>query len=72
MSEDGRELTQLDIEIVAADKAGVAFGTLDDVGPFLREDKSITMDALAIITTTPVPPSSQGLMPVVNLRFPAV
>jgi len=72
VSEDGRDLTQLDIESVAADKAGVAFGSLEDVGPFLREDKSISMDALAIITTTPVPPSSQGLMPVVNLRFPAI
>ena len=29
------------------------------------------MDALAILTVAPVPPSSQGLMPVVNLRFPA-
>ena len=48
----------------------MAFGTLDDVGPFLREDKSITMDAMAILTVAPVPSSSQGLMPVVNLRFP--
>jgi len=71
VSEDGRELSQLEVEHVAADKSGVAFGTLDDVGPFLREDKSITMDALAILTVAPVPPSSQGLMPVVNLRFPA-
>lgn len=72
VSEDGRELRQLDIENVAADKTGVTFGTLDDVGPFLREDKSITVDPLAIITTTPVPPASQGLMPVVNLRFPTI
>ena len=71
VSEDGRDVTQLEIESVAADKAGVAFGTLEDVSPFLREDKSITMDALAILTVAPVPPSSQGLMPVTNLRFPA-
>ena len=43
-----------------------------DVAPFLKEDKSITMDALAIITTSPVPPASQGLMPVSNLRYPAM
>lgn len=71
VSEDGRELSQLEVEGVAADKSGVAFGTLEDVGPYLREDKSITMDALAILTVAPVPPSSQGLMPVTNLRFPA-
>jgi len=50
----------------------VAFGTLDDVGPFLRADKSVTVDPLAILTTTPVPPASQGLMPVVDLRFPTI
>lgn len=72
VAEDGRELRQLDIENVAADKCGVAFGSLEDVAPFLREDKSITMDSLAIITTCPVPPASQGLMPVCNLRFPAI
>ena len=72
VAEDGRELAQLDMDSVAADKSGVAFGTLEDVGPFLREDKSITMDSLAIITTAPVPPASQGLMPVTNLRFPAI
>ena len=67
-----RQLRQLDIENVAADKTGVAFGTLDDVGPFLRADKSVTVDPLAILTTTPVPPASQGLMPVVDLRFPTI
>ena len=71
VAEDGRDLSQLEVQSVAADKAGVAFGTLEDVAPFLREDKSITMDALAILTVAPVPPSSQGLMPVMNLRFPA-
>jgi hypothetical protein len=40
--------------------------------PYLREDKSITMDSLAILTTSPVPPASQGLIPVCNLRYPAV
>ena len=72
ITEDGRPLTQIDMEMVAADKFGVAFGSLEDAAPFLREDKSITMDALAIITTSPVPPSNQGLMPVTNLRYPAL
>ena len=71
VTEDGRPVTQIDMEMVAADKFGIAFGSLEDAGPFLREDKSITMDALAIITTSPVPPSQQGLMPVTNLRYPA-
>ena len=72
ITEDGRPITQIDMEMVAADKFGVAFGSLEDAAPFLREDKSITMDALAIITTSPVPPANQGLMPVTNLRYPAL
>ena len=72
ITEDGRDIQQIEMEMVAADKTGLAFGSLADVAPFLKEDKSITMDALAIITTSPVPPASQGLMPVSNLRYPAL
>eukprot|EP00435_Cladocopium_sp_Y103_P033400 s1865_g8.t1 len=72
ITDDEREVKQILMEEVAADKAGLAFGTLGDVLPFLKEDKSITMDALAVLTTSPVPPDSQGLIPVSNLRFPAV
>lgn len=57
--------------LLAADKAGLAFGTLEDINPFLEEDRFLTMDALAVQTTSPAPPNGQGLIRVSNLRFPA-
>ena len=71
ITEDERAVAQINIDEVASDRSGVAFGTLSDAAPFLKNDKSITLDALAILTTVPVPPTDQGLMPVVNLRYPA-
>ena len=71
VTEDDRVVSQISIEEVASDRTGIAFGTLADAGPFLKNDKSITLDALAILTTMPVPPTEQGLMPVTNLRYPA-
>ena len=71
VTEDDRPVTQLNIDEVASDRSGIAFGTLADAAPFLKNDKSITLDALAILTTMPVPPTEQGLIPVTNLRYPA-
>ena len=51
--EDDRAVTQIKMNEVAAEKAGIAFGTLADIGPFLKEDRSITLDALAVLTTAP-------------------
>eukprot|EP00435_Cladocopium_sp_Y103_P029701 s203_g7.t1 len=50
----------------------VEFGSIEDAAPYPREDKSITLDALAILSTAPVPPASQGLMPVTDIRSPAI
>ena len=71
ITEDDREIKQLSIDDVAKDRAGLAFATLEEVAPFLKNDKSLTMDALAVLTTMPVPPQEAGLLPVTNLRFPA-
>ena len=71
VTEDDREVGQIAIEEVASDRSGIAFATLSEVAPFLKSDKSITLDALAVLTNEPVPPADQGLIPVVNLRYPA-
>ena len=34
--------------------------------------ESLTLDGLGILTTTPIPVASQGLLPVTNLRYPAL
>jgi len=69
--EDGTAVAQIPMEDVQAHRAGIAFGTSDEVMPYIREEKSISMDGLAVLTTTRIPPHQQGLLPVTNLRIPA-
>eukprot|EP00435_Cladocopium_sp_Y103_P074898 s52_g52.t1 len=44
VTDDDRAVMQISIDQVAADKFGLAFGSLEDVAPYLKEDKSITLD----------------------------
>jgi hypothetical protein len=60
VAEDEQPLTQLKISEVGANSCGIAFGQLSDVQPYLQ------------LTTAPVPVAAQGLLPVINLRFPAI
>ena len=66
------EVKQLPMSEVAAHRSGLAFGRVLEVLPFLRESKSLSLDALAVLTTSRVAPGDQGLLPVQNLRFPAI
>ncbi len=70
-TEEKDPAVQLPMSLVGSERSGVAFGSVADVLPFLREGKSLTTDALAVLTTAPVPPESHGLLPVVQLRYPA-
>lgn len=44
VTEDGHSVAQIDISQVEAHRAGLAYGTLEDAAPFLREDRSISFD----------------------------
>ena len=70
-TEEKDPVRPLPMSSVGSERSGVAFGSVADVLPFLREGKSLTTDALAVLTTAPVPPESHGLLPVVQLRYPA-
>ena len=70
--ENGTAVTQLPMQEVAAHRAGLAFAQVVDVLAFLQEGKSISLDGLTVLTTSRIPPSEQGLLPVINLRYPAV
>ena len=72
VDEHGDPVTQIEMSKVATDRAGLAFGTIQDVAPFVAEGKPLTMDALGVLTTLPVPVHQQGIMPVQNLRYPAI
>ena len=72
ISDDDGKVKQLSMDELAAHKAGLAFSRVADVKPFLREGKSLSLDGLAVLTTSRVPPTEQGLLPVTNLRYPAL
>eukprot|EP00438_Fugacium_kawagutii_P031198 Skav220793 [mRNA] locus=scaffold150:52383:57152:- [translate_table: standard] len=70
--EDGGDISQISMADVAAERAGLAFGTLTEVAPYLKKDQPISTGALAVLTVEPVPYESQGLLTVENIRFPAL
>ena len=72
VKEDGTSVLQIPMEQIGSNRAGLAFGRVTDVLPFLKEGKSLTMDGLAVLTTTPIPAELQGLLPVSDIRFPAI
>ena len=72
VDENGHPITQIEMGEVATDRAGLAFGTIQDVAPFVAEGAPLTMDALGVLTTLPVPVHQQGILPVQNLRYPAI
>ncbi len=72
VTEGERALKQIKMEEVQAHRAGLAYGRVEDVLPFLREDKSLSLDALGVLTTTRIAANQVGLLPVTNLRIPAL
>ncbi len=72
MTEDGNPLLPIAMSQVGSDRAGLAFGTVAQVLPFLKEGVSLSLDALGVLTTSPIPVESHGLLPVTAIRFPAI
>eukprot|EP00438_Fugacium_kawagutii_P033744 Skav209660 [mRNA] locus=scaffold2126:122984:134587:- [translate_table: standard] len=70
--EDGSDISQIQMDAVAAERTGLAFGSLSSVAPYLKTDQPISTGALAVLTVEPVPHESQGLLTVENIRFPAL
>ena len=72
VTEDNQPVTQIQMSEVQAHRAGLAYGKVEDIIPYLKEDKAISLDALGVLTTTRVPHHQAGLLPVTNLRIPAL
>ena len=72
ITEQGHTVKQLSMEQVVAHSTGIAFARLAQILPFLREGKSLSLEALAVLTTKQVPVESQGMLPVTDIRFPAL
>ena len=65
-------VTQIDLGALSTATNGIAFGSVADVLPYLKEGKPINNTAVAVLTTTPVPAERCGLLPVRHLRYPAL
>ena len=65
-------VTQIDLGALSTATNGIAFGSVADVLPYLKEGKPINNTAVGVLTTTPVPAERCGLLPVRHLRYPAL
>ena len=71
-SKSGSPLGQLTYPEVQSQATGVCFATLAQAAPFLESASNVSVDALALVTTTEVAPEQAGLARVSSLRFPAI
>lgn len=71
-ADDGTPVTQIALADVKNNRTGLAFAHMEDALPYLQGTESLSLGPLALLTTSPVPAESQGLLPVTNLRYPAI
>ena len=71
-SAGGQPLAQLDFSEVQQHATGICFCSVMQALPFLQQYKAISVDALALLTTSAVPGELIGLAPASTLRYPAV
>ncbi|CAE7278596.1 unnamed protein product [Symbiodinium natans] len=71
-SNDGQPLCQLAMDEVQPMARGICFCTPAEVAPFLNNFKSISVDALGLLTTAALPAEAVGAAPVTALRYPAI
>ena len=72
IDEEGNEVKQISLSEVGSNRAGVAFVHLADAIPYLQGTESLSLSGLALLTTSPIPTSTQGLLPVTAIRYLAL
>ncbi|CAE7270136.1 aquIMA [Symbiodinium sp. CCMP2592] len=72
VSAQNAPLAQLAFDEVVSQAQGVAFCTAQQMMPFIADYKPLSVDALALISTAPLPAESCAGAPISNIRFPAV
>ena len=65
-------LEQLRLDDISSAARGVIAVTLDQAMPFLHDSKSLSVDALALLTVQPVPAEVTTTLNVQALRWPAI
>ena len=69
---DGTALAQIGITEAQKNARGIAFGTYQDVQPFLAEGKSISAEGLSILVVGSMPEAAPQGLPTHALRVPAI
>ncbi|CAE7562454.1 unnamed protein product [Symbiodinium microadriaticum] len=72
VSAQNTPLAQLSFDEVVSQAQGVAFCTVQQMMPFITGYKALSVDALALVSTAPLPPEACAGAPVTNVRFPAL
>ena len=72
VSTGSEHLCQLAFEEVVAEAEGLAFCTASQLAPFLADYPPLSVGALGLLTTSPIPATSCGSAPVTNIRYPAL
>ncbi|CAE7238032.1 aquIMA [Symbiodinium sp. KB8] len=72
LTADGSPLAQLGFEEVVSQANGIAFCTAQQMLPFLSDFRVLSVDALALVSTAPLPIEACVGAPVSTIRFPAV
>ena len=71
-SSEGQPLAQLALSEVVTQACGVAFCSPLQAAPFLQAYSSLSVDALAVVCTSALPPDACAGAPVTNIQFPAI
>ena len=71
-SADGQPLAQLALDEVVSQACGVAFCSPQQLAPFLQPYNSLSVDALAVVSTATLPPEACSGAPVTHTQFPAI
>ena len=69
---EGKAMQQIQLADVTSQATGVAFATVAEAGPYLKEGKSLSLSPLALLTTSQIPHDLIGLLPVDHMRYPVL
>ncbi|CAE7241535.1 aquIMA [Symbiodinium microadriaticum] len=72
VSTEGNPLSQLAFDEVGPQACGIAFCSAQQMLPFVSDYRALSVDALALVSTAPLPVEACSGAPAANIRFPAV
>ena len=72
LADDGSAIEQIAFQRIAKGQAGLAFATVQDITPYLRDGQIVSQGPLAVLTTLNIPHELTGILPVIDLVFPAM